>query len=266
MTILDKIIDYKIKEVALRKAVMSIDELSNTAWYERTCISYVDSLESDSPGIIAEFKRRSPSRQNINLDAKIEDVSRAYVKAGASALSILTDEHFFGGSDDFLKSARELNPSVPILRKDFIIDEYQIHEAKSLGADIVLLIAEVLSKDDVKLLSGCARSLGLEVLLEMHTIDQVDKCCGEESIIGVNNRDLKTFQVDFDRSKKLYDMLPADMTKIAESGLSDPATLVMLHKYGFKGFLIGEQFMKQEDPGKACEQMISQFNDLRHAD
>lgn len=260
MDILNRIVDHKKAEVTGARQKTPIRELENSQWFNRSVNSFTTRLKDlRCSGIIAEFKKKSPSKSNINLSALIEDVAPAYVEAGAAGLSILTDEHFFGGHNDFLIRARQLLPHTPLLRKEFIIDEYQILEAKSIGADMILLIAEILTKEEVFGFTSLARSLGLEVLLELHSESQLDKYCQEVSIVGVNNRDLKTFSVDYDRSKRLFNALPVDVPKIAESGLRDWQTLVMLHEHGFHGFLIGEQFMKFPDPGAVCRDMIDEF-------
>ncbi len=260
MHILDKIVAYKQTEVLQSKDLRPIGLLEKSAFFNRSCNSYVDVLKNKSAsGIIAEFKRKSPSRSDINLDADFKIVTGGYVNAGASAISILTDEHFFGGNNTILANVRQDHIHIPILRKDFIIDEYQIIEAKSIGADIILLICEILSKDKIRNFARLANSLGMEVLLEMHTEDQIEKINKYVSFVGVNNRDLKTFKVDYERSKDLFDQLPAEVPKIAESGLSEVDTCVMLYTHGFRGFLIGEQFMKQEDPGLAAQSFIADF-------
>ncbi len=260
MHILEKIVQHKKKEVAAAKAKTAVSSLELSQYFQRTCNSYIDAISrTESSGVIAEFKRKSPSRSNINMDADLTSVTQGYVAGGANAISILTDEHFFGGSDDFLTATRVKLPDTPLLRKEFIIDEYQVIEAKSIGADIILLICEILTVEEVENLSSLARSLGMEVLLEMHSADQIEKYCDQVTMVGVNNRDLKTFEVDFDRSKKLFDQLPKDVPKVAESGLSEASTCAMLYDYGFRGFLIGEQFMKQAQPGVACGDFINDF-------
>lgn len=260
MHILDKIVSYKINEVAKNKREVPLSVLQQSQFYNRKCNSYVSLIDKkDNSGVIAEFKRKSPSRSNINLEANLLAVTNAYANSGANAISILTDEHFFGGQNEYLTKVREELPFTPLLRKEFIIDSYQIHEAKAIGADLILLICEILSKEEITAYTQLANSLGLEVLLEMHTADQIEKCNADISIIGVNNRNLKTFEVDYERSKDLFDQLPVDIPKIAESGLSDPEICVMLYQYGFKGFLIGEQFMKNKNPGLACEEFIFEY-------
>jgi len=260
MHILDRIVAHKQEEVAKRKDNISTADLEASAYFNRATNSYVDLIKNnENSGVIAEFKRKSPSRDNINLNADLEAVVSGYIDGGASAISVLTDEHFFGGQDRFLTQMRESHPSAPLLRKEFIIDEYQVLETKALGADLILLICEILTKEEVDHLAQLARSLGLEVLLEMHSAEQLPKVSQHVSMVGVNNRDLTTFEVDYDRSKKLFDQLPEVLPKVAESGLSETSTCTMLYDYGFRGFLIGEQFMKQASPGEACGSFISDF-------
>ena len=263
MHILDKIVKHKRQEVDVRKQLTSVTELKRSKHFGRATNSLLPKLQEASvPAIIAEFKRKSPSKQAINLDADLLKVTGGYAQAGAAAISILTDEFFFGGADDFLKQVRVELPVTPLLRKEFIIDEYQIYEAKAIGADIILLITEILTKEEVTNFSKLARDLDLEVLLELHSEEQLDKYHDSVSYVGVNNRDLKTFSVDYERSKKLYDMLPTEVPKIAESGLSDPQVVSMLFNYGFSGFLMGEHFMRNDDPGSACARFIQSAHAL----
>jgi len=255
--ILEKIVKYKFKEVGARKRETTLSTLKESVYFNRVTNSLLSTLqENNGPAVIAEFKRKSPSKQAINLDANLQEVTDGYSKAGAAAISILTDEHFFGGSDSFLTQVRNELPTMPLLRKEFIIDEYQVYEAKAIGADIILLITEILSKEQVATFSKLARDLDLEILLELHSAEQLGKYHESVSYVGVNNRDLKTFSVDYERSKKLYDMLPTEVPKIAESGLSDPEVVAMLYDYGFNGFLMGEHFMRNSDPGAACARFI----------
>ncbi len=267
MHILDKIVLYKKEEVLKAKTQTSISALEKKPFFERNCNSYCDALEDEyASGVIAEFKRKSPSRSNINLEADLLKVTAGYHEAGANAISILTDTHFFGGSNNFLEAVRKALPEMPLLRKEFILDEYQIIEAKSIGADIILLICEILTKEEVHRFSTLARSLDMEVLLELHSEDQLYKYSDQVTMVGVNNRDLTTFEVDYERSKKLFDLLPSDIVKVSESGLSRTDTLVMLYEHGFRGFLIGEQFMKQDDPGLACTEFITDYQSKRNSD
>jgi indole-3-glycerol phosphate synthase len=251
--ILSEIVASKITEVADRKKVRSVAELEGTSMFSREPLSLRAFLKQpDRTGIIAEFKRQSPSKGVINATALVQDVTAAYARSGASGLSVLTDQQFFGGSMDDLQQARAVN-NIPILRKDFVIDEYQIVEAKAIGADVILLIAECLSKEEVKHLAKFAHNLGLEVLLEVHSGEQLEKITPHTHLVGINNRDLKTFKVDLDRSMELLKQIPAGHSKIAESGMDDTDTIITLKKAGFDGFLIGEHFMKDENPGSAFE-------------
>jgi indole-3-glycerol phosphate synthase len=255
MNILDQIIEFKKLEVSDKKSLVSISTLEKSSFFSRETISLRHTLESKTgPGIIAEFKRRSPSKGIINEKVNVVDVTIAYTNHGASGLSVLTDNNFFGGSSDDLVAAR-IN-KVPILRKDFIIDEYQIIEAKAIGADIILLIAACLTPSRVKKLANAAKNLQLEVLLELHDEKEVDHICDEVDLIGVNNRNLKTFTVDLDQSVRLAEMIGNGKLKIAESGISSKKDINFLKEYGFDGFLIGEYFMKQQDPGESFEKFM----------
>ncbi len=256
MTILDKIIAYKRKEVLKNKAIFSVKELEKSKYFKSETKSLKEFiLRTDKSGIIAEFKRKSPSKGLINGTSKVEDVIKGYEKAGVSGLSILTDTHFFGGRNEDILNARKIN-TCPILRKDFIISEYQILEAKAIGADVILLIAAVLSKKEIKQYTNLAHQLRLEVLLEVHTEKELEKYIPEINLVGINNRNLKTFEVDFENSIKLSKQLPKETIKIAESGISDYKNIIELKKYGFEGFLIGENFMKTTSPEQACMEFI----------
>jgi indole-3-glycerol phosphate synthase len=255
MNILDTIIEYKKSEVKRRKAETTIAMLEKSKLFSRNTLSLRQSLEDKArTGIIAEFKRKSPSKDMINADADIVAVTSAYTKNGASGLSVLTDSIFFGGSSEDLIKAR-VN-KIPILRKDFIIDEYQVIETKSIGADVILLIADVLSQNVVKRLASFAKNIGLEVLLEIHNEKEIDHISDAVDMIGVNNRDLKTFHVDINTSLHLIKKIPVNKIMITESGISDTETIVTLRKAGFKGFLIGEAFMKEADPGKVFADFV----------
>ena len=258
MNILDKIIDYKRVQVAKIKAQTPVDVLEKATFFLRQPLSLRQFLADPAKtGIIAEFKRRSPSKGVINDSADVFTVTSVYTAAGASCLSVLTDRQFFGGSNTDLMTAR-VN-KIPILRKDFIIDEYQILEAKAIGADVILLIAACLTPAEVKKLAVFARSLGLEVLLEIHNEEELAHICEETELVGVNNRDLKTFTVDVERSIRLSQQIPAGKIKIAESGISKVETILHLKNAGFSGFLIGENFMKEDDPGAAFEQFVQEL-------
>jgi indole-3-glycerol phosphate synthase len=214
-------------------------------------------LDDTRTGIITEFKRKSPSKGIINATADVVTVTSAYANYGASGLSVLTDEQFFGGSTNDLVRAR-VN-EIPILRKDFVIDEYQILEAKAMGADLILLIAACLTPAEVQSLAEFARSLQLEVLLELHAEEELEHICDATELVGINNRNLKTFVVDIERSLNMATRIPAGKIKIAESGINDPANIRLFKEHGFKGFLIGENFMKTPDPGKAFHDFITQL-------
>ncbi|MGE7776872.1 indole-3-glycerol phosphate synthase TrpC [Chitinophaga sp. NPDC101104] len=257
--ILDKIVAHKHGEVAEREKGRSVQELERSPMFGREALSLKSFLtQPGRNGIIAEFKRKSPSKGVINASATVAEVTTAYARNGASGLSVLTDTEFFGGSMDDLQQARAAN-NIPILRKDFVIGEYQIVEAKAIGADVVLLIAECLTKAEVKHLAEFAHNLGLEVLLEVHTADQLEKITPHTHLVGINNRDLKTFQVDIYRSMELLKQIPGSYPKVAESGMDDPKTIVELRNAGFSGFLIGEHFMKAEHPAQAFENFTRQL-------
>jgi len=260
MTILDKIIAFKKKEVAKIKLEVPVKNLVNSPNFKRDCFSLRKSLlAQNSSGIIAEFKRQSPSKGIINDKASIEEVTEGYIQAGVAAQSILTDTSFFGGTMVDLMQARSINQSLPILRKDFIVDGFQIVEAKAIGADVILLIASCLTKDQLKQFGHLATELGMEVLYEVHTQEDLDKIDLSNKIIGINNRNLKTFKVDLEQSITLADKIPEDCVRVSESGISDPRIITGLKEYGFKGFLIGENFMKEENPGEACQDFIGQL-------
>lgn len=257
MNILDQIIENKRKEVAQRKSVTTVSMLSASNLFNRNTISLVSRLlDSTSTGIIAEFKRRSPSKGVINNTATPLEVAVGYENAGAAGISILTDEQFFGGADTDLINVRS-TINIPILRKEFIIDDYQLYEAKSIGADVILLIAACLTPDEVISLSSKAQSLGLEVLLELHDEDELGHICDTVDMVGINNRSLKTFDVDIERSLKMAQQIPAGKLKIAESGIDDPTLIKLFRSNGYSGFLIGENFMKSSDPVLAIQQFIN---------
>ncbi|MFY0253846.1 indole-3-glycerol phosphate synthase TrpC [Chitinophaga sp. 30R24] len=261
--ILAEIVAHKQIEVAARKLQRSAHELEQSSFFGREALSLRHFLQQpQKTGIIAEFKRRSPSKGLINGVATVEEVTTAYTRYGASGLSVLTDEQYFGGATDDLQQARRFN-KIPILRKDFVIDEYQILEAKAIGADVILLIAECLAAPQVAQLAAFAHNLGLEVLLEVHSESQLEKVTAHTHLVGVNNRDLITFQVDFNRSCELAPKIPADKVKVAESGINDPAAIVTLKTAGFQGFLIGEHFMKQEDPAHTFENFVNTLQELQ---
>ena len=260
MTILDKIIAFKKKEIAKIKAEVPVQKLVESPNFKRTSFSLKKELSAaNSTGIIAEFKRQSPSKGIINDTATIADVTIGYLDANVAAQSILTDTSFFGGTMADLMEARTINQIKPILRKDFIVDGFQIVEAKAIGADVILLIAACLTKQELKNYGQLATDLGLEVLYEVHSQADLDKVELDNQLIGINNRNLKTFEVDLEHSISLANQIPKSCIKVSESGISDPRVITGLKEYGFKGFLIGETFMKQENPGVACQEFINQL-------
>jgi indole-3-glycerol phosphate synthase len=260
MNILDEIVANKLSEVASLKDACPTMQLEQSIFFSRQTVSlcsYV--LRADKTGIIAEFKRRSPSKGMINENASVEQITTGYVTAGASALSVLTDKKFFSGDNTDLKAARSAN-SCPIIRKDFTIDEYQVIEAKSIGADAILLIAAILKPGEIKSLTKFAHSFGLEVLLEVH--DEHELNVNLESgadLIGVNNRNLKTFAVNIDTSKMLAGLIPDTVVKVSESGISSVENILKLRKFGYQGFLIGENFMKASRPDEAAKVFMNQL-------
>ncbi len=254
MTILDKIIKYKREEVAKVKKRVSVKELMSYRHFDKKVPSLKDYLlNHHKTGIIAEHKRRSPSKGIINNKVNIKDVVKEYEKAGSSAVSVLTDSKFFGGSNEDLTIARD-TISIPILRKDFIVDTYQIYESKAIGASAILLIAAVLTPEETKEFGSLANYLGMEVFMEFHNEAELSRMNSYTDVAGINNRNLNTFEVDLNKSIELADKLSADIPKVAESGIGSVEDFVFLQSKGFSGFLIGENFMKSEDPGKACKE------------
>ena len=256
MSILKNIVIDIKKELKLKKSIIPISEYEKMSLFKRNTISMSDSIKKDNFGIIAEFKRRSPSKNEINNKLSVNDVCRNYQVFGASGLSVLTNLKYFGGSLEDLVLARS-TCNLPILRKDFIIDEYQIYEAKAYGADIILLISSILTRDEIVNLSNKAKDLKLEVLLEVHNTDELKKGLLESvDIIGVNNRNLKSFKTDLKISEKLFNEIPNEFLKISESGLNNDNYIKKLKKIGYQGFLIGEKFMASNDPGKELKKTL----------
>jgi indole-3-glycerol phosphate synthase len=258
MNILDKIVINKKKEVQQAKSFISEAQLEESEFFQRECYSFrqflLDPLRT---GIIAEFKRKSPSKGIINDKVSVQEVTTAYAAAGASALSVLTDTDFFMGSKADILQARQAN-SIPVLRKDFMIDEYQVIEAKAWGADIILLIAAILTPAEIQNLASLAKSLGLNVLLEVHNLEELERSINPNlDAIGVNNRNLADFTVSVDTSYTLARHIPKEFLKISESAISNPDTIKQLKVAGFNGFLIGENFMKQEDPGMEMRDFVA---------
>jgi indole-3-glycerol phosphate synthase len=260
MNILDKIVINKKREVLAAKRRTSYTKLEESDFFHRDCYSFKDFLlDPGRTGIIAEFKRKSPSKGVINDRVSVKAVTNGYATAGASALSVLTDRNFFMGKKADLVAARQAN-SIPILRKDFMIDEYQIIEAKSLGADIILLIAAILTPAEIQTLASLAKNLGLNVLLEVHNLEELERSINPNlDAIGVNNRNLADFTVSVETSYKLAPYIPSEFLKISESAISNPETIKQLKTAGFNGFLIGENFMKQDDPGLAMQEFVKEL-------
>lgn len=256
MDILEKIVLHKRKEVAIRKQLISLQQLEQTDLFTRTTSSMKKALRNSTTGIIAEYKRRSPSKAVINQKAFIQEVALGYENAGVCGMSVLTDGHFFGGSLDDLLLARG-TIQIPLLRKEFIIDEYQIIEAKAHGADIILLIAAILTREEIALFSKLAHELQMEVLLEVHNEDELRHALMPDlDMIGVNNRNLKTFEVSLETSTSLAAKIPPEFVKVSESGISSENAVQQLRQAGYLGFLMGETFMASEDPGKSAKQFI----------
>lgn len=258
--ILDRIVAKKRQEIEADRRRTPIVRLEESDNFFRECYSFRESvLDPGRTGIIAEFKRRSPSKGIINSKVSVKEVTNGYVSAGASALSVLTDRSFFGGRKADLIEARKRN-QIPVLRKEFMLDEYQVVEAKALGADVILLIAAILQPDEIQKLARLAKGLGMSVLLEVHSREEMDRSLFPElDAVGINNRNLGNFEVSVQHSYDLVGHIPAEFLKISESGLSDPKTITALRSAGFDGFLIGENFMKQQDPGKAMIEFVKQF-------
>lgn len=255
MNILDQIIDNKRREVQSRKKMIPAKVYMDFPAFGMKRPSFPESLQNEYPSVIAEFKRKSPSKGVINQHADLYEIITGYTSAGVNALSVLTDREFFGGSLCDLQDASVLS-HLPLLRKDFVIDEYQIIEAKSIGASAVLLIASVLTALEVKVLTARAREFGMDVLFEIHDENELDKWYPEIRIVGVNNRDLSSFEVNIGNSIKLLEKIPAECIKVSESGISNPEMIRELHLAGFNAFLIGEAFMKTAKPWETAEEFI----------
>lgn len=256
MNILDKITLNKRNEVALRKSLIPVNQLEQSVLFEKQTISLTNNLRNSKSGIIAEHKRRSPSKSIINNSLNVQDVAKGYEDAGVCGMSVLTDGKYFGGSLDDLLTARA-SCNLPLLRKEFIIDEYQLLEAKAYGADVILLIAAILTRNEIKQFSELAKSLHLDVLLEVHNKEELQKSIMPSiNMLGVNNRNLKTFEVSLDTSKSLSSLIPDDFIKVSESGISNIEAIKELQPYGYQGFLIGENFMKTDNPGASATEFI----------
>lgn len=259
MSILAQIVADQRKEVALKKAVVSEAQLTTMPLYNREKISFSHAIKNNPLGIVAEHKRRSPSKPEIKLQSRVAAVAQGYEKAGVAAMSVLTNNQYFGGSVEDLLLARSAC-NLPLLRKEFIMDTYQIHEAKAFGADAILLIAACLSPNEINSLAKTAKDIGLEVLLEVHNKAELDQSPLEfVDVVGVNNRNLKDFSVSLETSLSLAEFIPNDKVKISESGISSHNAIATLQKAGFDGFLMGEHFMLHESPGEAAQQFIQSF-------
>lgn len=261
--ILDEIVGSKHREVAERRELYPPKLLEKSVFFASPTVSLAHYLRrSDKIGVIAEIKRRSPSKGALNPHISIEKLSVGYMQAGASALSVLTDGAYFGGSSDDLRIARKFN-FCPILRKDFTVDEYQVIEAKAIGADAILLIAAAVSPEKTQALARLAKSLGLEVILEVHSeAELASHLCDEVQVVGVNNRDLQSFTVNLETSERIRPLIPNEKVSVAESGISNAETIVRLKKVGYHGFLIGEAFMRHSRPEEACRTLIEQVERL----
>lgn len=260
MDILSKIVADKYKEIALKKSLIPIKQLESSFLFSRETNCLTNALLKSSTGIIAEHKRRSPSRDTINQNTNVGQVAKGYEKAGVCGMSVLTDIKYFGGSLEDLILARA-SVKMPLLRKEFIINEYQILEAKAHGADVILLIAAILTREEIKTFSELAKSLGLDVLLEVHNEEELHKSIMPSlDMLGVNNRNLKTFKVSLETSKSLSKLIPDDFVKVSESGISTVTAIQDLKQYGYQGFLIGENFMKTNNPGKSAAEFIQKLN------
>ena len=260
MNILDKIVANTKKEVEERKSQVTVGELEYSPFFSRDCHKVTEFLVNpEKSGIIAEIKKQSPSKGIINDSISVEEVGIGYEKSGASAISVLTDFEFFGGRMDYLTEVRE-KVNIPVLRKDFMIDEYQVVEAKAIGADFILLIAACLTPAEMKNLATLAHSLGMQVLMEVHNEEELLRSIMPElDVIGVNNRNLKTFDVSIQTSLDLLKFIPDEFKKVSESGLSEVSDMKTLRNAGFDGFLIGETFMKTADPAAALDQLAREL-------
>lgn len=259
MNKLDQIVKNKTKEVELKKSILPLSYLEKSALFNRETFSLKNNLTQSKSGIIAEHKRRSPSKSIINQNLSVQEVVQGYEKAGASAISVLTDIRYFGGSIEDLLISRS-SVDLPLLRKDFTIDPYQILEAKAFGADCILLIAAILTKKKIIEFSRRAKDLGLEIILEIHDENELENSINPSiDIIGINNRNLKTFEVSIETSKELSRKIPSEFVKISESGISETNHIKELKTFGFQGFLMGENFMKTENPGKTAAEFIQKI-------
>jgi len=261
MNILERIAAAKREEVRSRKLMDPVSILEKSSFFNQNVPSFYEAMEKHVPSVIGEFKRKSPSRGDINPGASPTVVALGYQDAGIAAISVLTDEEFFGGRNSDLQEVAGL-VKIPVLRKDFIVDEYQVVEAKSIGAGAILLIASILTKKEVDTFSGLALKLGMDILFEIHDLSDLDKMSQNIKIIGVNNRNLKTFDISMDNSDELYHHLPRECLKVAESGFQTSEDVIRLFKKGYDAFLIGERFMRSGDPGKSASIFMNNLKNL----
>lgn len=259
MTILDKIVAHKKEEIAIAKKKTSVEELMDKKYFYRKPLNFIYHLKQNPHGIIAEFKRKSPSKNDINIQAKVDEIVPLYKENGASCVSVLTDEHFFAGSLNDLKTARKYD--IPLLRKDFILDVYQLYEAKAYGADCILLIANILTKEEIRDLTDFAHDLGLKVLLEFYGGEDFSKYYSKIKMVGINNRNLNTFEVDYEHAIKMRNELPEDTLTVAESAIYSPEIYKELKANGFDAFLMGEYFMREENAGDQLKNFINQIKE-----
>ena len=255
MDVLDKIVAYKKGELESKKKCFPVSKFEDSEFFKREMPSFHDALAKPGPSIIGEFKRKSPSTGMININADPEQVARGYEEAGIDAMSILTDMEFFGGTGHDLRNVAGF-VKIPLLRKDFIVDEYQVVESKSIGASAILLIASILSKRSVSALTDLSLNLGMDVLFEIRDEKELDKMSSKIKIIGVNNRNLKTFEVNMDHFGLLLSCLPENCLKVAESGFQTSGEVIKLFTAGYNAFLIGGKFMRSEDPGKSASRFM----------
>lgn len=260
MSILSQITRDKRIEVQLRKSIIPTSQLEQSVLFEKNTLSLSKELKNSPSGIIAEHKRRSPSKAVINHGLCVSSVARGYENAGVCGMSVLTDGKYFGGSLDDLLTARA-SCNLPLLRKEFVIDEYQILEAKAYGADVILLIASILTRQEIEQLSKFAKQIHLDVLLEVHDLEELQKSIMPSiDMLGVNNRNLNTFEVNLDTSKVLSQHIPDDFVKVSESGISRFEAIKELQEFGYRGFLVGENFMKTDNPGQSASEFIKNLH------
>ena len=255
--ILEQICRSKRLEIARQKDAIPFEELKiilNIQFKKK--VSFKRALLDSDSGIIAEFKRKSPSKGWIHPDAEVTSTVHSYETAGATAISCLTDEPFFGGNLEDFRKTRETIKNIPLLRKDFMLDEYQFYQSKAMGADVVLLITACLTAEEIARFTSIAHELDMEVLLEIHDESELASICPDADVIGINNRNLKNFVTDIQNTLDLASRIPENFVKISESGLSNPETVLQLRQAGFRGFLMGERFMKTSDPGETLREFI----------